>query len=155
MKKFIAIIWTLMALLFVGCYVDKEPLDTTMDEQAISDMSDARSKAFNEGNAARIAKHFTDDGILMPPGLKSKSGRIAVQKYYQAIFDQYDTELESGYLEIEVSGKLAYGRGYAKVRLTPKCGGETTTSEAEYINILKKQPNGSWKTTHDIWNSSN
>ena len=90
----------------------------------------------------------------MPPGTSSMVGRDAVEAYYQTIFDEYYTELESGYKEVEVNGKLAYGRGYAKGKLTPKAGGETTSSEAEYINILKKQPDGSWKTTHDIWNSS-
>jgi ketosteroid isomerase-like protein len=27
-------------------------------------------------------------------------------------------------------------------------------STAKYLNILKKQADGSWKTTHDIWNSN-
>ncbi|WP_370752738.1 YybH family protein [Foetidibacter luteolus] len=62
--------------------------------------------------------------------------------------------MESHYDEVNVSGNLAYGRGYAKVTLIPKKGGAPVVSTAKYLNILKKQPGGEWKTTHDIWNSN-
>ncbi|MFW5760522.1 MAG: YybH family protein [Cyclobacteriaceae bacterium] len=122
--------------------------------EAIKAVSNARAEAFNQGNAAGIAEYFTEDAILMPPNQPSMVGRDAVADYYQSIFDEFHTELESGYKEVEVSGDMAYGRGYAKVKLSPKSGGEVVESESEYINILKKQPDNSWKTTHDIWNSS-
>jgi hypothetical protein len=56
--------------------------------------------------------------------------------------------------EVKVSGDLAYGRGFAKVKLIPHGGGDTLTSTAKYVNILQRQPNGSWLTTHDIWNGN-
>lgn len=123
------------------------------DVQQIKDISAARAKAFNEGNAAGIAKYFADDALLMAPGKPVLKGTEAVKDYYGSIFDQYDTKLESHYEEVEVSGKLAYGRGEARVTLTPKAGGPTSVSTAKYLNILKKV-NGVWKTTHDIWNSN-
>jgi len=124
------------------------------DKEMISALSAARARAFNEGNAAGIAIHFTDSARLMPPGSPTLIGKSEVKKYYQSIFDKYDTELESGYLDLEVSGDMAYGRGLAKVTLYDKSTGDTTYAESEYINILKQQPDGTWKTTHDIWNSS-
>lgn len=139
----------LMFTLLLACNKNEK-----QEIEAIIAVSNARAKAFNQGDAAGIAEHFTEDAILMPPGSESLIGRDAVAQYYQSIFDQYETGLESGYKEVEVRGNLAYGRGYARVKLTPKTGGATVNSEAEYINILKKQPDGSWKTTHDIWNSS-
>ena len=123
------------------------------DIDAIKSMSAARAKAFNEGKAKDIAIHFTEDGLLMAPGAPATSGRAAVEAYYQSIFDQYVTQLESGYKEVEVSGDLAYGRGFAKVKLVPHGGGDTLVSSAKYINILQRQENGSWLTTHDIWNA--
>lgn len=124
------------------------------DEEEITAISHARAKAFNEGNAAGIADHFTDDAYLMAPGKPVSRGRDAVRKYYQAIFDQYKTSLESHYEEVEVSGDLAYGRGFAKVILYPKSGGDSLLSTAKYLNILKKQADGTWKTTHDVWNNN-
>jgi uncharacterized protein (TIGR02246 family) len=124
------------------------------DTQAITAVSDARAQAFNNSDADGIAVHFTDDGLLMAPGKPATSGRQAVRAYYQSIFDEYVPELESHYEEVRVSGDLAYGRGFAKVRLTPKAGGDTVVSTSKYLNILQRQADGSWKTTHDVWNNN-
>ena len=127
---------------------------TKNDKEAITAVSKARAKAFNEGNAKEIARYFTEDAILMAPGKPASVGREAVKAYYQAIFDEYKPELDSHYEEVEVSGDLAYGRGEAIVRLTPRNGGIPTVATAKYLNILRRQSDGTWKTTHDIWNSN-
>ena len=127
---------------------------TRNDEEVIAAMSNARARAFAAGDAAAIAVHFTDDANLMAPDQPILQGKNAVQAYYQSIFDEYETELESYYDEVEVSGNLAYGRGYAKVTLYPIAGGDSLVSTAKYLNILKKQVDGTWKTTHDVWNSN-
>lgn len=124
------------------------------DIEAIKAMSDARAKAFNEGNSVEIARHFTQNASLMAPGKPTQHGPSAVQAYYQSIFDEYETELESGYEEVKVEGDLAFGRGFAKVTLYPKNGEGPIKSTSKYLNILERQSDGSWKTTHDIWNSN-
>ena len=120
----------------------------------IKALSATRAKAFNEGNADVIAAAFTETGVLMAPNSKSTSGRKAVREYYQHIFDQYKTFLKSGYEEVKVSGDMGYGIGFAKVKLVPHSGGDTLVSTAKYINILERQSDGSWLTTHDIWNGN-
>lgn len=117
-------------------------------------MSNARAKAFNEGDAKTIAAYFSEDAVLLAPGAEPKIGPKEVEAYYQSIFDQYETRLHSYYDEVEVSGDLAFGRGTAEVTLIPKNGDSTTASVSKYLNILQKQPNGEWKTTHDIWNDN-
>lgn len=139
--------------LFWGCDTPAPP-STDEDRKLITEISAARAKAFNEGNAAAIAMYFTEDALLMAPGKPASKGQGAVQAYYQSIFDEYTTELESHYEEVEIAGGLAYGRGFAKVTLTPKKGGAALVSTAKYLNILKKQANGLWRTTHDIWNGN-
>lgn len=141
-----------ICLLFSSCVSLTDASEN--DKRLITEMSKARAKAFNEGNAAAIAIHFTDEALLMAPGKTASKGRAAVQAYYQSIFAEYRTQLESHYEEVEVSGNLAYGRGFARVTLIPKNGGQTLVSTAKYLNILKKQGDGTWKTTHDIWNGN-
>lgn len=139
-------------LMLNGCV---QPAGSTEKEkEIITEMSTARAKAFNEGNAAAIANYFAEDGLLMAPGSPAKKGKPGVQAYYQSIFDEYRTRLESHYETVEVSGRIAYGRGFAKVTLYPKKGGDSIVSTAKYLNILEKQTDGTWKTTHDIWNDN-
>lgn len=146
---FIHFILLSICLLLISCNADTET-----DKKLITEMSKARAKAFNEGNSDAIAVHFTEDALLMAPGKPAAKGKTAVAAYYQSIFDDYATQLESHYEEVEVSGNLAYGRGFAKVTLFPKKGGAPLVSTAKYLNILKKQDDGAWKTTHDIWNGN-
>jgi uncharacterized protein (TIGR02246 family) len=149
----------LLAICLVGCnrqdarHAQYEQ-DVASDITKIKTLSASRAKAFNEGNADLIAAAFTETGLLMAPGTKSTTGRDAVREYYQNIFDQYRTVLESGYEEVKVSGDVGYGVGFAKVKLVPHSGGDTLFSTAKYINILQRQRDGSWLTTHDIWNGN-
>jgi uncharacterized protein (TIGR02246 family) len=145
-----------MMLLIIGlaCCDKAGVQDEAREISEIKALSATRAKAFNEGNADDIAIAFTESGILMAPDMTSMTGREAVRGYYQRIFDQYRTFLESGYEEVKVSGNLAYGVGYAKVKLVPHNGGDTLVSTAKYINILQRQDDGSWLTTYDIWNAN-
>ena len=147
--------FTIFVVSFVGpaCNTGTESSNEN-EKKLITEISKARAKAFNEGDAAGIAIHFTDDAFLMAPGKPSAKGRAAVQSYYESIFAEYTTQLESHYEEVKVSDNLAYGRGFAKVTLIPKKGGTNLVSTAKYLNILEKQADGVWKTTHDIWNGN-
>jgi uncharacterized protein (TIGR02246 family) len=143
-----------MMIIAVACCSKRQVMDEGADIAEIKALSATRAKAFNERNADDIALAFTEDGMLMAPEMASMTGREAVRGYYQRIFDQYQTFLESGYEDVRVSGDLGYGVGYARVKLVPLNGGDTLVSTAKYINILQRQDNGSWLTTHDIWNAN-
>lgn len=141
-----------MLLFFVtACTISEEGEEDAVS--AIEIMSADRAAAFNDGDASRIAEHFSDDGLLMAPDSETLTGRSAVEGYYQAIFDEYETSLDSYYEEVQVSGDLAFGRGIADVRLVHKTTGDTTYSRSKYLNILQKTETGGWVTTHDIWNT--
>ena len=141
----------LSSIVFISCQKNEKNKD---DIEIITAISAARAEAFNNGNAAGIAFYFTDDAYLMAPGGETLRGPMEIEAYYQTIFDEYLTELESGYEEVKVDGDLAYGRGFAKVVLHPKSGGEPIVSTSKYLNILERQADGSWMTTHDIWNGN-
>ena len=152
-QKLLVVTMMLLAVCW-SCSDKPDGQDDARDISEIKALSAARAKAFNEGNANDIATAFAENGILMAPEMRSMTGRKAVREYYQQIFDQYRTFLKSGYEEVKVSGDLAYGVGYASVKLVPHSGGDTLISTAKYINILQRQDDGSWLTTHDIWNSN-
>ncbi len=151
----VTVVFVILFLIFSGCERENEfPVNADEDIRAIEQMSAARAEAFRNGDAAGIAVHFTEDGILMAPGSPAGQGREAVQEYYQGIFDEFETDLNSYYDEVEVSGDLAFGRGFADVTVISRESGDTLRSTSKYINILQRQPDGTWLTTHDIWNEN-
>ena len=92
----------------------------SVDKESIIEMSAARAQAFNDGNSAGIAIYFTENGILMAPQMSVQTGKEAIERYYQDIFDTYETSLNSFYEDVQVSGDLAFGWGIAEVELVPK-----------------------------------
>jgi uncharacterized protein (TIGR02246 family) len=145
---------TLLLIMTIATSCDNSQ-QASDDVAAIKALSAKRAQAFNDGDSQVIADAFTETGLLMAPGAEATSGRKAVYKYYQGIFDEYKTTLESGYSDVKVSGNLAYGVGHAKVTLAPHNGGDTIIiSTSKYINILERQADGTWLTTHDIWNGN-
>jgi ketosteroid isomerase-like protein len=54
---------------------NKENKDNKNDISVITAISAERAKAFNDGKAADIAKHFTDDAFLMAPESVTKRGQ--------------------------------------------------------------------------------
>ena len=141
----------ILLFLVVACNINPDRNDK--DVEQIEMMSADRAAAFNAGDASRIAAHFSEDGLLMAPDSETLVGRDAVEAYYQSIFDEFETGLDSYYEEVRVSGNLAYGRGIADVQLVHKTTGDTTYSRSKYLNILQKTETGGWVTTHDIWNT--
>jgi uncharacterized protein (TIGR02246 family) len=149
--------WTALGFLVfcatLNCCTRHDNRSTESDVRQIEAVSNARAEAFNKSDAQTIASYFTEDCVFMAPNKPATKGREQVRAYYQSIFDAFSPELKSGYDEVSVSGDLAYGRGFATVKLTPKSGGPPTVSAAKYLNILRRQSDGSWRTTHDIWNT--
>jgi len=142
-------------LCLTGCTGDRRATRSERDDvAAITTVSKARADAFNQANAGAIAVHFAPDALLLAPDKPTLTGKAAVQNYYQQIFDEYRPNLKSYYEEVNVSGDLGYGRGFAEVLLTPRHGGPTVKSTAKYINIMRRDPDGKWTTTHDIWNAN-
>lgn len=139
------------------CFINNVLLGQTENESAIkviTAISKARADAFNDMDAKKISFYFSEDAVLLAPGKPVTFGKEAVRKYYQSIFDSYRVTLESHYEDVRIEGNMAYGRGEATVRLVPIKGGDSTVSKSKYLNILYRQPDGTWKTTHDIWNSN-
>ena len=156
LKTFLYSWWPLLLCLALapGCAADTRAKSEDEHVEAIKAISEARAEAFNNSDAEEIARYFTEDAVLIAPGKPVMRGRESVKAYYQSIFDQYEPELTSQYEEVRVSGDLAYGLGTARVEVTPIQGDEPLVSTSTYLNILELQPDGIWKTTHDIWNSN-
>jgi ketosteroid isomerase-like protein len=113
--------------------------------------------AFNARDAAAIVALETDDALFMAPDEPIVVGKKAIKAWRQAEMDWITKELTaasytSGLEEIEVTGDWAFSRGTYTFTGTSKAGGKPTQFNGKFIHILKRQPDGSWKLTHDCWN---
>jgi uncharacterized protein (TIGR02246 family) len=159
--KLLATIFALVAaaLLFTACTpTEPEPAAEAPDkaevEAAIGVVRDLYVAATNAGDAPSIAKLYTDDGVRMPPNMLAEVGKEAIQAGLQAEFDKFNTNLTVTTQEIEVGGDLAFGRGSYAITLTAKAGGQTVEDAGKWMNVLRRQADGSWKIARHTWNSN-
>ena len=54
--------------------------------------------------------------------------------------------------EVRILGDWAYSHGMYTFDLVPKAGGETMSISGKFLDILKRQADGSWKMAIDCHN---
>ena len=67
-------------------------------------------------------------------------------------FEQYDLVETMSVEEIEVADRFAYARVNYKFKATPKAEAEPVEEDGKGIFILRRKPDGSWVSTHCVWN---
>ncbi|HEU4955709.1 MAG TPA: SgcJ/EcaC family oxidoreductase [Gemmatimonadales bacterium] len=103
--------------------------------------------ASNKGDADALAELYADDALLLPPDHEPIHGREAIVEFWRQGTDE---GLEVSTLRLEVNGDVAYLVG--RYRLPPT--EEEAADSGQYVLCLKRQADGAWKLTADIWNGS-
>ena len=104
-------------------------------------------EASNQGDVATLASLYAEDAMLLPPDHEPIQGREAIRAFWRQGTDE---GLEVTNLAVEVSGNLGYLVGQYHLPATD----EEPADSGKYVMCLKRQRDGSWKVTADIWNQS-
>ena len=164
---------SLAALLIVGAACQPRPKETGMadsasasaapaaaalsseDQAAIRRVDEEWAKAATAGDGEAIAALYTSDATLLPPGEPIVKGE-ATKKYWVDFGSGFAGPTELNTTSVEGSGDLAVAIGNYRMALTPKKAGakQLPVDEGKYIEVLKRQDDGSWKIHHDIWNQN-
>ncbi|WP_136656462.1 DUF4440 domain-containing protein [Nitratireductor sp. XY-223] len=117
-------------------------------KEFLEDSDAAYNEAFNRGDAAGCAAFFTEDVTLLPPDQPMVRGREAFVETYRDRMRQNTGGTHTNELVgYGVEGDLAYQIGtYAIADADPP-------EQGKFVNILKRQPDGSWKVSVSIFNS--
>jgi uncharacterized protein (TIGR02246 family) len=126
---------------------------SSADESSIRGLDAAWAKAATAGDGQAIAALYAPDATLLPPGEPMVKGEAA-KKYWIDFANGYAGPTELNTESVEGSGDLAYAMGTYRMTLTPKKPGSKPlpTDEGKYVEVLKRQDDGSWKILRDIWN---
>lgn len=103
--------------------------------------------ASNQGDAEALTALYAEDAVLLPPDHEAIQGREAIRDFWRQGTDE---GLEVTTLTVEVDGNLGYLVG--RYHLPPT--DEEPADSGKYVLCLKRQRDGAWKLTADIWNRS-
>ena len=115
--------------------------------QAVESAIRSYVEASNKGDVATLASLYAEDAVLLPPDHEPIQGREAIRAFWRQGTDE---GLEVTNLAVEVSGNLGYLVGQYHLPATD----EEPADSGKYVMCLKRQRDGSWKVTADIWNQS-
>lgn len=130
-------------------------VDTEADKAAVAKAHDVVEGAYRTSDCNAMVSVAANDAVYEPPNTPSAKGIDAIRAWCQPLFTQMKTKsLTVSNKEIDVSGDLAVDIGDYDWTLTPAAGGADQRSVGRYVTIWRRQPDGSWKTSRLIWNSS-
>ncbi|HEY8196444.1 MAG TPA: SgcJ/EcaC family oxidoreductase [Gemmatimonadales bacterium] len=125
------------------------------DEARIRSVDSAFMAAANAGDAEALVAVYAPDGALLAPNLPPQQGRDAIKAFWGGFLDAYSVRFEVASDTIEGRGDLAYNRGHYRFTAVPKAkDAPGVADEGKFIEILRKQPDGSWRYVIDMYSSN-
>jgi uncharacterized protein (TIGR02246 family) len=123
------------------------------DEAAVRAVDAEWARASTAGDGKAVAALYTADAILLPPMEPMQKGEPA-QKYWVDFANNFSASSELNTTSIEGHGDLAVAVGTYRITVTPKKPGAKPlpVEVGKYVEVVKKQSDGSWKIAYDIWN---
>ena len=134
-----------VTLFAVDCQLAAAPPTQAEDMAAIKSLFARHSAALTAGDAAAVVALFTDNAVMMPPERGAMTGKEAIRWGLRIAFGLFSAKITGESLEVEVAGDLAFARRIYTMMLTAKTGGEQLDAVANWLDVLKRQPDGSWK----------
>jgi ketosteroid isomerase-like protein len=124
--------------------------ERTRAEAAIRQQDDAWLQAIGARQLDATVSYYDDRAVLLAPNAPIARTKDEIRQTWSQFFASIPAgaRLSGGPTQVEVanSGDMAYVVGFYTVDNPP-------TDKGKYVEVWKKQPNGSWKAIVDTFNS--
>lgn len=142
---------TILLVLLGGLSFAAEPFSIA-DEQAIRSVTEEAVRMANSGSTwdAYTRFYYAENAVILPQDAAEVRGHDAIIEF----FEELPSMNEMSFKVIKIEGRLdmAYDYGGYQLVMTPE-DGEPINDFGKYIEIWKRQDNGTWKVAWDIFNS--
>lgn len=116
------------------------------DVQAVKQTMEAYTKGIVAKDAPASVAMMTDKTAYFEPHMPAMTGKDAVAKFHQMLFDQFDVEMTTVVTDVQVEGNLAIMHGTHTNKLTPKAEGAAAMPDSgNWTVAARRQADGSWK----------
>jgi ketosteroid isomerase-like protein len=127
--------------------------DAAAIESDVHDVAEALRAAVNASDVTAILACWAPDGVLQPPHHPAVSGHAAIAEYFRGVFAARRLTFTFTASTVTVFGEVALERlSYTAIAVSLVGRGETE-DVGKGLHVYSRRLGGSWKLTHDIWNS--
>lgn len=123
------------------------------DREAIKRATAELLAAVNASDADGCVAVWAADGVLMPPHHPSVHGHRAIAEYFRALFLKRTFCFTFTSSHIHLAGDTAVEHVTYTATIWPRDDAAPIDDSGKGLHVYARQPSGSWKLTHDIWNS--
>ncbi len=109
--------------------------------------------SLNAGDAGRIEQLYAEDGVFMPAGFPTASGRSAVRGAYDAVFANIRIAIHFTVDELTVKGDVAYARTHSAGTATVVATGASGPEANRELFVFARGANG-WKIARYMFNKA-
>ncbi len=136
-------------------FTPKHPLEVVMSsaEQELRTLLASYETSLNAGDAARIEQLYAEDGVFMPAGFPTASGRPAVRGAYDAVFANIRIAIHFTVDELTVKGEVAYARTHSAGTATVVATGASGPEQNRELFVFARGKNG-WKIARYMFNKT-
>ena len=124
---------------------------TATDEAAIRQALDAEMNAANAADAMAWASLYTPDAIVLRPHASAVQGHDAIQQWLATL--PHISNAKAQGVEVMGYGDLAYLRGAYSMTFSIPGVPSPIDEWGKFLQIYRKQSDGAWKMTREIYNS--
>jgi ketosteroid isomerase-like protein len=110
------------------------------------------SKAVANRDLDDLLALFDSEARLLPPNAPMAEGTAAIRQVYRGVMDTGAPSLDLKIVDVHESGDLVIAVGRYVHTIRPP-GGESTEDRGKYVDVFRRQPDGSLKFIADIFNS--
>lgn len=147
------------ATLLAGCErqepIRRTPATAASAEKAFAATTGAFHESLRNNNVARFMSYIDDTAIIAPPGEPHVSGKKAVEQWYKGFLRKYRTSaLVLSDKEDFVGDRWATEFGRFDWGLVAVDGSAAVLDHGTYMQVWKRQPDGTWRFAREVWNSS-
>ena len=102
----------------------------------------------------RVLSYWTDDAVVLAPGLPGVVGKDALRQYVQASMQIPGFRISWTSTEVTLSpdGNLAYMFSRNEVTMNAP-DGTPATIECRAVTVWRRESDGEWRCAVDIWNA--
>ena len=156
-KTTLLILFTVLLSLITGCQTQTNPATTAdtraADESTIRTTDLEWSKAAGTKDVEKTIAFYSADAIVMPPNGPQATGKESIRAIWKGMLTPgFSGGWKPAKVEVAKSGEIAYATGTYEFNETD-ASGKPMTDKGKYVEVWKKQADGSWKCAVDIFNS--
>ena len=135
-----------------GCSDGERPGVAPADAEAIKAADQAYATAWLTGDPGQVMATLTEDAVIVPSGIPAIDGADEIRNFWWPADSPPTTVTGFTLVQQEAGGSGAFGFVRGSFSLEFEYDANTFSNSGDYISLLRRLPDGSWRIFYRLWN---